>query len=146
MQGTTCSSSCDTLPHSGQSCHSIRTGRSCFVGSVRYGYFPFFVTLRLDGSLCLVSSRNFILGVAFHCVCLGLVGPFFHGLVLFLRLSLYRASEHKMCCFLFRHGFLQPVTSFADLGGSSKYSNENFEDRRGERFHVNNNWTWVSRS
>ena len=34
----------------------------------------------------------------------------------------------------------------ADLGGSSKYSNENFEDRRGEGFHVNSNWTWVSRS
>jgi hypothetical protein len=34
----------------------------------------------------------------------------------------------------------------ADLGGSSKYSNENFEDRSGERFHVNSNWTWVSRS
>jgi len=28
----------------------------------------------------------------------------------------------------------------------SKYSNENFEDRSGERFHVNSNWTWVSRS
>ncbi|KAL2224998.1 UNVERIFIED_CONTAM: hypothetical protein Sindi_2959300 [Sesamum indicum] len=27
--------------------------------------------------------------------------------------------------------------SVADLGGSSKYSNENFEGRRGERFHVN---------
>ena len=25
----------------------------------------------------------------------------------------------------------------ADLGGSSKYSNENFEDQRGEGFHVN---------
>ena len=34
----------------------------------------------------------------------------------------------------------------ADLGGSSKYSTENFEGRRGERFHVNSNWTWVSRS
>ena len=34
----------------------------------------------------------------------------------------------------------------ADLGGSSKHSNENFEDRRGEGFHVNSNWTWVSRS
>ena len=34
----------------------------------------------------------------------------------------------------------------ADLGGSSKYSNENFEGRSGERFHVNSNWTWVSRS
>ena len=34
----------------------------------------------------------------------------------------------------------------ADLGGSSKYSNENFEGRSGERFHVNSSWTWVSRS
>ena len=34
----------------------------------------------------------------------------------------------------------------ADLGGSSKYSNENFEDQSGEGFHVNSNWTWVSRS
>ena len=34
----------------------------------------------------------------------------------------------------------------ADIGGSSKYSNENFEGRSGERFHVNNSWTWVSRS
>ena len=29
----------------------------------------------------------------------------------------------------------------ADLGVSSKYSNENFEDRSGERFHVNITWT-----
>ena len=29
----------------------------------------------------------------------------------------------------------------ADLGVSSKYSNENFEDRSGERFHVNIIWT-----
>ena len=36
--------------------------------------------------------------------------------------------------------------SSADLGSSSKYSNENFEDWSGERFHVNSNWTWVSRS
>ena len=34
----------------------------------------------------------------------------------------------------------------ADLGGSSKYSSENLEGRSGERFHVNSNWTWVSRS
>ncbi|GBG93328.1 hypothetical protein CBR_g64772 [Chara braunii] len=33
----------------------------------------------------------------------------------------------------------------ADLGGSSKYSNENFEDRSGEGFHVNSAGTWVSR-
>ncbi|KAK7323532.1 hypothetical protein VNO77_27009 [Canavalia gladiata] len=30
----------------------------------------------------------------------------------------------------------------ADLGGSSKYSNENFEGRRVERFHVNDTCTW----
>ncbi|KAK4740571.1 hypothetical protein SAY87_032328 [Trapa incisa] len=30
----------------------------------------------------------------------------------------------------------------ADLGGSSKYSNENFEGRSGERFHVNGTCTW----
>ena len=41
---------------------------------------------------------------------------------------------------------LGEAVSSADLGGSSKYSNENFEDRRGEGFHVNSNWTWVSRS
>ena len=34
----------------------------------------------------------------------------------------------------------------ADLGGSSKYSYETYEGRSGERFHVNSNWTWVSRS
>ena len=34
----------------------------------------------------------------------------------------------------------------AELGGSSKYSNENFEGRSGEGFHVNSSWTWVSRS
>ena len=34
----------------------------------------------------------------------------------------------------------------ADLGGSSNYSNENFEGRSGEGFHVNSIWTWVSRS
>ena len=34
----------------------------------------------------------------------------------------------------------------ADLGGSSKYSNENFEDRSGEGFHENSNCSWVTRS
>ena len=34
----------------------------------------------------------------------------------------------------------------ADLGGSSKNSNESFEDRSGEGFHVKSSWTWVSRS
>ena len=38
------------------------------------------------------------------------------------------------------------TASSADLGGSSKYSNANFEDRSGEGFHVNRSWTWVSRS
>ena len=28
----------------------------------------------------------------------------------------------------------------ADLGGSSKFSNESFEDRSGEGFHVNSSW------
>ena len=41
---------------------------------------------------------------------------------------------------------LREIASSADLGGSSKYSNENFEDRSGEGFHVNSSWTWVSRS
>ena len=41
---------------------------------------------------------------------------------------------------------LAETASSADLGGSSKYSNENFEDRSGEGFHVNSIWTWVSRS
>jgi len=34
----------------------------------------------------------------------------------------------------------------ADLGCSSNDSNENFEDWSRERFHVNSDWTWVSRS
>eukprot|EP01023_Acetabularia_acetabulum_P036990 TRINITY_DN34_c0_g1_i1.p1 TRINITY_DN34_c0_g1~~TRINITY_DN34_c0_g1_i1.p1 ORF type:complete len:308 (-),score=21.34 TRINITY_DN34_c0_g1_i1:1142-2065(-) len=34
----------------------------------------------------------------------------------------------------------------ADLGTSSKYSNENFEGQSGERFLVNSNWTRVRRS
>jgi len=34
----------------------------------------------------------------------------------------------------------------ADLGGSSKYSNENFEGRSGERFPMNSIWMGVSRS
>ena len=38
---------------------------------------------------------------------------------------------------------LGETASSADLGGSSKYSNENFEDRSGEGFHVNSSWTWV---
>ena len=41
---------------------------------------------------------------------------------------------------------LGETASGADLGGSSKYSNENFEGRSGERVHVNSSWTWVSRA
>ena len=40
---------------------------------------------------------------------------------------------------------LNEAAPSADLGGSSKYSNGNFEGRSGEGFHVNSNWTWVSR-
>ena len=38
------------------------------------------------------------------------------------------------------------TASSADLGGSSNYSNENFEGRSGEGFHENSNWSWVTRS
>ncbi len=38
------------------------------------------------------------------------------------------------------------TASSADLGGSSKYSNENFEGRSEEGFHENSNWSWVTRS
>ena len=41
---------------------------------------------------------------------------------------------------------LGETASSADLGGSSKYSNENFEDRSGEGFLANSIWTRVSRS
>ena len=33
------------------------------------------------------------------------------------------------------------TVSSADLGGSSNYSNENFEGRSGEGFHENSNWS-----
>jgi hypothetical protein len=35
---------------------------------------------------------------------------------------------------------LGETVSSADLGGSSKYSYETYEDRSGERFHVNSNF------
>ena len=38
------------------------------------------------------------------------------------------------------------TASSADLGGSSKYSNESFEGRSGEGFHENSTWSWVTRS
>ena len=34
----------------------------------------------------------------------------------------------------------------ADLGGRIKYSNESFEDRSGEGFHVDSSWKWCCRS
>ncbi|PKA65236.1 hypothetical protein AXF42_Ash013357 [Apostasia shenzhenica] len=37
---------------------------------------------------------------------------------------------------------LRGVAAGLDLGGSRKYSNENFEGRRGERFHMNSTCTW----
>ena len=40
---------------------------------------------------------------------------------------------------------LGETASSADLGGSSKYSYDNYEGRSGEGFHVNSSWTWVSR-
>ena len=41
---------------------------------------------------------------------------------------------------------LGETVSSADLGGSSKYSNENFEDRSGEGFRENSIWSRVTRS
>ena len=41
---------------------------------------------------------------------------------------------------------LDETASSADLGGSSKYSNENFEGRSGEGFRENSNWSRVTRS
>jgi len=41
---------------------------------------------------------------------------------------------------------LRGTADSADRGGSSKYANENFEDRSGEGFHENSNWSWVTRS
>ena len=56
-----------------------------------------------------------------------------------------RVGERERCDEAFGVSLREKASS-ADLGGSSKHSNENFEDRRGEGFHVNSNWTWVSRS
>ena len=56
-----------------------------------------------------------------------------------------RVGERGRCDEAFGVSLRETAFS-ADLGGSSKHSNENFEDRRGEGFHVNSNWTWVSRS
>ena len=60
-----------------------------------------------------------------------------------LRHRRVRGREHRLAAFDVNLG--ESVFS-ADLGSSSKYSNENFEGRSGEGFHENSNWTWVSRS
>jgi hypothetical protein len=64
-----------------------------------------------------------------------------------------RPIANKYCCKQGRGGRFKTwgmsrggAVVGADLGGSSKYSNQNFEGRRGERFHVNGTCTWVSRS
>ena len=59
---------------------------------------------------------------------------------------MYQCVGGRGCCDEELGVSLLETASSADLGGSSKHSNENFEDRRGEGFHVNSNWTWVSRS
>ena len=41
---------------------------------------------------------------------------------------------------------LHGSTFSTDLGVSSNYSCENHEGRRGEGFHMNRNWIWISRS
>ena len=43
-------------------------------------------------------------------------------------------------------GTLSKTAPGVDLGVSSKYPNESFEDRSGEGVHVNSSWTWVSQS
>ena len=60
-----------------------------------------------------------------------------------LRPRRVRGREHRLAAFDVNLG--ESVFS-ADLGSSSKYSNENFEGRSGEGFHENSNWSWVTRS
>ena len=54
-----------------------------------------------------------------------------------------RGREHRLADLYVN--MVESVFS-ADLGSSSKYSNENFEGRSGEGFHENSNWSWVTRS
>jgi hypothetical protein len=63
-----------------------------------------------------------------------------------LRLCCINEEEGMGACDAALGVSLGETASSADLGGSSKYSNENFEDRSGERFRVNSSWTRVSRS
>ena len=50
----------------------------------------------------------------------------------------------RLSIFCFCVTLCRGEVSSADLGGSSKYSNENLEGRSGEVFHVNSSWTCVS--
>ena len=53
-------------------------------------------------------------------------------------------NDAAMSCRAWR--FVSETALGADLGGSSKYLNESFEDRGAEYSHVNSSWTWVCRS
>ena len=60
------------------------------------------------------GSRSCVPGVSFGCFGLGLIGPFFHGLALFLHPNSCRASICQMRCLSFRRDFLPPLTSTSD--------------------------------
>ena len=66
---------------------SIRTERSCFDCLVPHGFSPFFLMLYLTRLQRLVGSRSCVSVVSFGCYNLGLIDPFFLGLVLFLHPS-----------------------------------------------------------
>ena len=55
-----------------------------------------------------------------------------------LRPRRVRGREHRLEAFVVK---LSESVFSADLGSSSKYSNENFEGRSGEGFHENSNWS-----
>ena len=59
---------------------------------------------------------------------------------------LNRVGGREGCVENFQEVILIGTTFSADLGGSSSYSNENFEDWSGERFLMNGNRMRVSRS
>ena len=56
-----------------------------------------------------------------------------------------RVGERERCDEDFGVSLIGAAFS-ADLGGSSNYSNENFEGRSGEGFRENSNWSRVTRS
>ncbi len=59
-------------------------------------------------------------------------------------LDSYHDTKMVDCCSGCLRVSLGETASSADLGGSSKYSNESFEDGGGERSRVNCGWRWVS--